>query len=211
MEVVNLYLLQLLKNTQFHKKYQSIVIKTKMAAMPMLAGVGLLMVCCSSSSVATMMMGGDGDDDSSGGGGGGASTPVNKEFIYEFIVNVPHHSSIGHHINDFLIDGVKPPAGSVVLYQPPDRGDPPAPDSYVWDGDKTTQVAYNSPQPAGDVFMTVTLNQPERPKKFTIGYARPLYAPGWIIKENGVAIITETENRGSEGGPSGVRYDYVLP
>ena len=56
-----------------------------MAAMPMLAGVGLLMVCCSSSS-AMMMMGGD--DDSSGAGAGagagadtagagaGASTPV---------------------------------------------------------------------------------------------------------------------------------------
>tara|TARA_R110002096_G_scaffold348480_1_gene541745 strand:+ start:59 stop:547 length:489 start_codon:yes stop_codon:yes gene_type:complete len=30
-----------------------------MAAMPMLAGVGLMMVCCSSSSVAAMMMGGE--------------------------------------------------------------------------------------------------------------------------------------------------------
>jgi hypothetical protein len=30
-----------------------------MAAMPMLAGVGLMMVCCSSSSVASMMMGGE--------------------------------------------------------------------------------------------------------------------------------------------------------
>jgi len=34
-----------------------------MAAMPMLAGVGLMMVCCSSSSAAALMMGGDGDDD----------------------------------------------------------------------------------------------------------------------------------------------------
>jgi hypothetical protein len=31
--------------------------------MPMLAGVGLLVVCCSSSSVASLVMGGDGDDD----------------------------------------------------------------------------------------------------------------------------------------------------
>ena len=38
-----------------------------MAAMPMLAGVGLLMVCCSSSSAMTMMGGGDGDDSSGGG------------------------------------------------------------------------------------------------------------------------------------------------
>ena len=176
-----------------------------MAAMPMLAGVGLLMVCCSSASVASMMMGGETVEE---------TKPVETEpteYVYDFIVNVPHHSAIGHHINDFLVDGVKPPAGSVVRYQPPDRGDPVAPDSYVWDGDATTQAAYNDPQPVGDVFMTVTLNQPERPKKFTIGYGRPLYAPGWIIKENGVAIITETENRGGDGRPIGVRYDYVLP
>jgi len=34
-----------------------------MSAVPMLAGVGLMMVCCSSASAAAMMMGGDGDDD----------------------------------------------------------------------------------------------------------------------------------------------------
>ena len=47
-------------------------------AMPMLAGVGLMMVCCSSASAAAMMMGGDGDDssDSAAGAGAGATTPV---------------------------------------------------------------------------------------------------------------------------------------
>ena len=43
-----------------------------MAAMPMLAGVGLMMVCCSSSSVASMMMGGG--DDAAAGAGAGAGT-----------------------------------------------------------------------------------------------------------------------------------------
>ena len=174
-----------------------------MAAVPMLAGVGLMMVCCSSSSIASMLMGGETVEE---------TKPVETEpteYVYDFIVNVPHHSAIGHHINDFLVDGVKPPSGSVVLYQSPDRGETPAPDSYLWDGDTTTQVAYNSQQKKDELFMTVTLNK--RPNKFTIGYGRPLYAPGWIIKENGVAIITETENRGGEGQPIGVRYDYVLP
>jgi hypothetical protein len=49
-------------------------------SMPMLAGVGLLVVCCSSASVAAMMMGGDGDDSSDSaagaGAGAGAKTPV---------------------------------------------------------------------------------------------------------------------------------------
>ena len=47
-----------------------------MAAMPMLAGVGLMMVCCSSSSVAFLMMGGEDDSSEAGAGAGaGASVP----------------------------------------------------------------------------------------------------------------------------------------
>ena len=182
------------------KKYQSIVIKT-MAAIA--AGVGAML--CISSSVAAMMMGGEEKEDPVV-----PKTPVAPtEYVYEFIINVPHSATIGHHINDFMIDDVKPPAGSVVLYQSADRGESPAPDSYLWDGDPLTQVAYNDQQQKDELFMTVTLNK--RPKKFTFGYGRPLYAPGWIIKENGVAIITETENRGASRTPSPQRYDYVLP
>ena len=170
------------------------------------AGVGAML--CISSSVAAMMMGG-GEETPAAAAGAGAGAGADKEFIYEFIVNVPHSATIGHHINDFMIDDVKPPAGSVVLYQSADRGESPAPDSYLWDGDPLTQVAYNDQQQKDELFMTVTLNK--RPKKFTFGYGRPLYAPGWIIKENGVAIITETENRGASRTPSPQRYDYVLP
>ena len=43
-----------------------------MAAMPMLAGVGLMMVCCSSSSVASMMGGGEETPTSAAGAGAGA-------------------------------------------------------------------------------------------------------------------------------------------
>jgi len=43
--------------------------------MPMIAGVGLMVVCCSSSA-AMMMRGGGGGDDSSGGAGAGAGAPV---------------------------------------------------------------------------------------------------------------------------------------
>ena len=183
------------------KKCQSIVIKT-MAAIA--AGVGAML--CISSSVAAMMMGG-GEETPAASTATTSTTPT--EYVYEFIINVPHSATIGHHINDFMIDDVKPPSGSVVLYQSADRGESPAPDSYLWDGDPLTQVAYNDQQKKDELFMTVTLK--ERPKKFTINYGRPLYAPGWIIKENGVAIITETENRGASPTPSPQRYDYVLP
>ena len=43
-----------------------------MAAVPMLAGVGLMMVCCSSSSVASMMMGGGEETPAAGAGAGAA-------------------------------------------------------------------------------------------------------------------------------------------
>ena len=43
-----------------------------MAAMPMLAGVGLMMVCCSSSSVASMMMGGEETPTAGAAAGAGA-------------------------------------------------------------------------------------------------------------------------------------------
>jgi hypothetical protein len=46
-----------------------------MSAMPMLAGVGLMMVCCSSASVAAMMMGG-GEETPATAAGAGATTPV---------------------------------------------------------------------------------------------------------------------------------------
>ena len=168
------------------------------------AGVGAML--CISSSVAAMMMGG-GEETPAAATTTTTTTPT--EYVYEFIINVPHSATIGHHINDLLIDDVKPPVGSVVLYQSADRRTPPDPDSHIWDGDPLTQLAYNDQQKKDELFMTVTLK--ERPKKFTINYGRPLYAPGWIIKENGVAIITETENRGASRTPSPQRYDYVLP
>ena len=51
-----------------------------MAAVPMLAGVGLMMVCCSSSSIASMLMSGGGEEPpvtgAGAGAGAGAKTPV---------------------------------------------------------------------------------------------------------------------------------------
>jgi hypothetical protein len=168
-------------------------------------GVAVLMMCCCSSSVGAFFLMGDGDGTT---GPTGPTGPGPKTYVYDFIVNIPHHSTIGHHINDVLVDGVKPPVGSVSLYAPPDRNDDTL-ESHIWDGDQGTMAAYNDRQSAGSKFMTITLKS--RPTKFTIRFGRPLYAPGWIIKENGVQIIQETANRGSEQTPSPIEYDYILP
>ena len=52
-----------------------------MAAMPMLAGVGLMMVCCSSSSAAAMMMGGGEETPVLAAGAGAAKTGVSGRYV----------------------------------------------------------------------------------------------------------------------------------
>ena len=170
-----------------------------------IAGVVVMMVCLSSSAGAAMFMMGD-DDSSKTTGPTTPTTPT--EYKYEFIIETPHHSTLGQHINDVLVDGVKPPDGSVVLHKDPDR-DNSGPNSSIWDGDVGTMVTYNEREPKGTKFMTITLKT--RPKKFTIRFGRPLYGPGWLIKENGKEIIKETTNRGDASTPSPQEYDYVLP
>ena len=64
-------------------------------AMPMLAGVGLMMVCCSSSSVASMMMGGGGDD-SSGAGAGAGTPPADPTPVLRDTPETMRHASTVH-------------------------------------------------------------------------------------------------------------------
>ena len=53
-----------------------------MAAMPMLAGVGLLMVCCSSASVASMMMGGGEETPPAAAGAGAGAGAEQREWLH---------------------------------------------------------------------------------------------------------------------------------
>ena len=52
-----------------------------MAAVPMLAGVGLMMVCCSSSSIASMLMSGGGEEPPVTGAGAGADADADEVVI----------------------------------------------------------------------------------------------------------------------------------
>ena len=61
--------------------------------MPMLAGVGLLVVCCSSSSAMMMMGGGDGDDAAAAGAGAGAGEEADADVEKEYIVVDESHLS----------------------------------------------------------------------------------------------------------------------
>ena len=59
-----------------------------MAAMPMLAGVGLMMVCCSSSSAMMMMGGGDETQADGAGSGAGAGTETETETSNKFVDSI---------------------------------------------------------------------------------------------------------------------------
>jgi hypothetical protein len=80
-----------------------------MSAVPMLAGVGLMMVCCSSSSVASMMMGGGSEEDPTAGAGAGAGADTPTEYVYDFIVaeQSAHTDKFNIHITDIEADGVR--------------------------------------------------------------------------------------------------------
>ena len=199
-----------------------------MAAMPMLAGVGLMMVCCSSSS-AMMMMGGeekniDGGDIS--GGGAGAKTPT--EYVYEFIVKeqTAHKKDFNIHITDIEADGVRITSDQLEMHQEPEwakcnsKGG-----GYECEGDN---YGINDPEPAddpkmkdltwsawkkgqakvGDKLLTITM--PSKVSKFTIDYFRPKYVPGWTIKENGTEVLS-TSKGANKKKPEGIAVEYTIP
>ena len=135
--------------------------------------------------------------------------PKEREFVYDFIINHEHASYMGIHLGDILVDDERV-SDSVVVHQEADRGGTKKEYVYDEDGDQTMAM-YTQLQPKGLKFMTVTLKRFTRPVKFTLTFARPMFAPGWIIKENDVVIYEETSNRGTNAGPAPVMYDYMLP
>jgi len=135
--------------------------------------------------------------------------PKEREFVYDFIINHEHASYMGIQLGDILVDDERV-SDSVVVHQEADRGGTKKEYVYDEDGDQTMAM-YTQLQPKGLKFMTVTLKRFNRPSKFTLTFARPMFAPGWIIKENDVVIYEETSNRGRDAGPAPVMYDYMLP
>ena len=60
----------------------------------------------------------------------------------------------------------------------------------------------------GDKLFTITSDKPVHMMK--IQYARPRYAPGWTIKENGIVRFEDMRNHGTEELPTPVDYTYTL-
>ena len=199
-----------------------------MSVVPMLAGVGLMMVCCSSSSVASMMMGGSEE-----------TKPVETEpteYVYDFIVaeQSAHTNKFNIHITDIEADGVRVTPEQLTIHEEPewakcnskkkDKDNKPSL-GYECEGDN---YGMNDPEPADDPHMkdltwsgwkagqgevgtkVFTVTTSTKVKKFKIDYFRPKYVPGWTIKENGKEVLT-TSKGANENTPTPAVVKYKIP
>jgi len=195
-----------------------------MSAVPMLAGVGLMMVCCSSSSIASMMM----------GGGETPEEPMTStepteptEYVYDFIVaeQSPRTKDFNIHITDIEADGVRVTPEQLTIHEEPEwaKCNSKA-NGYECEGDN---YGMNDPEPAdgeyadlswsawkagqGEVGTKVfTVTTSTKVKKFKIDYFRPKYVPGWTIKENGKEVLT-TSKGANENTPTPAVVEYIIP
>ena len=192
-----------------------------MSAVPMLAGVGLMMVCCSSSSVASMMMGGETVEE---------TKPVETEpteYVYDFIVaeQSAHTDKFNIHITDIEADGVRVTAEQLTIHEEPGwaKCNSKA-GEYECEGDN---YGMNDPEPVdgkyedmtwsgwkagqGEVGTKVfTVTTAKKVKKFKIESFRPKYVAGWTIKENGKEVLTTTKGA-NENTPNPAVVEYTIP
>ena len=69
-------------------------------------------------------------------------------------------------------------------------------------------IACEQPTIAGETAFAITA--PTDTTELKITYGRPLYAPGWSIYRDGVLVVSEGSNRGSNPTPAPVTYSYTL-
>ena len=192
-----------------------------MSAVPMLAGVGLMMVCCSSSSIASMMMGGETVEE---------TKPVETEpteYVYDFIVaeQSAHTDKFNIHITDIEADGVRVTPEQLMIHEEPEwaKCNSKA-GEYECEGDN---YGMNDPEPVdasykamtwsgwkagqGEVGTKVfTVTTAKKVKKFKIESFRPKYVAGWTIKENGKEVLTTTKGA-NENTPNPAVVEYTIP
>ena len=192
-----------------------------MSAVPMLAGVGLMMVCCSSSSVASMLMGGETVEE---------TKPVETEpteYVYDFIVaeQSAHTDKFNIHITDIEADGVRVTPEQLTIHEEPGwaKCNSKA-GEYECEGDN---YGMNDPEPVdasfkgmtwsgwkagqGEVGTKVfTVTTAKKVKKFKIESFRPKYVAGWTIKENGKEVLT-TAKGANENTPNPAVVEYIIP
>jgi hypothetical protein len=133
--------------------------------------------------------------------------PEPETFTYELIMN-KKNASLGIHVEYIKLDGVLATKAQTTIHKNPNRNNKPDNMFSVGSGTENYAAWNSNGHNVGDKIFTIVSNK--KVDKIDIVYTRPRYAPGWIIKENGVTKITETSNRGSNADPIPVVYTYDI-
>lgn len=191
---------------------------------PMLAVGALVVLCCSSTSAAlAMTMSGDETPTSTGP----AAPAPPTQYKYEFLINVKAaHGELGSHITDIRADGTRVTSSQIQVHVTPDhtKCNSKAGGYECVEGD----YGLNDPEPANPGFTDLswtawksatetvgtkmfTITTTSKVKEFAIDYFRPVYQPGWLIKENGKEVLKETVNGGDANTPNPKTVKYTIP
>jgi hypothetical protein len=200
-----------------------------MSKTPIIIGVIVLLIVLGGVGIYFMM---GGEEPSLGPSAVAPAAPVvpppPSEYVYEFIKNVEsaHTKDFNVHITDIRMDGVRVTPEQIVLHEEPTHAKCNSkPGGYQCEGDN---YGLNDPEPANPVMNDLTwsawkegqipvgskvftITSPTKVGEFEIDYFRPKYAPGWIIKENGVEVLKETNNGGGENTPNPKKIKYIIP
>ena len=133
--------------------------------------------------------------------------PAQPTFTYELIMN-KKNTSLGIHVEYIKLDGVLATKAQTTIHKNPNRNNKPDNMFSVGSGTENYASWNSNGHNVGDKIFTIVSDK--KVDKIDIVYTRPRYAPGWIIKENGVTKITETSNRGSNANPRPVVYTYDI-
>ena len=133
--------------------------------------------------------------------------PRPPTFSYEFIMN-KKNQTLGIHVEYIKLDGVLATKEQTTIHKPPNRNKKPDNMFSIGSGTENYASWNANGHNVGDKIFTIESDK--QIEKIDIAYTRPRYAPGWIIKENGVAKITETSNRGNNMTPRPVVYTYNI-
>jgi hypothetical protein len=133
--------------------------------------------------------------------------PAQPTFTYELIMN-KKNASLGIHIEYIKLDGVLATKAQTTIHKNPNRNNKPDNMFSVGSGTENYASWNANGHNEGDKIFTIVSDK--KVDKIDIVYTRPRYAPGWIIKENGVTKITETSNRGNNADPRPVVYTYDI-
>ena len=131
-----------------------------------------------------------------------------ETFTYELIMNKKNASTLGIHVEYIKLDGVLATKAQTTIHKNPNRNNKPDNMFSVGSGTENYASWNANGHNVGDKIFTIVSKK--KVDKIDIVYTRPRYAPGWIIKENGVTKITETSNRGNNADPRPVVYTYDI-